>query len=195
MNKIIYSLLTLMFLHQLSFAQGNNKPQRSTFAVSYIYNDFKSAAAVRANNIGNVMKNGQFGKLRNMAPGLSLTYIKGLTKYHDVVTSLTGSFVDYPIPGKPAFGRDFLLLEADVSVRGKIISNNAAVSPYLQGGVGVSKYKGYFGGYIPVGMGLQVNLFQEAYMLINAQYRVPVSELVNYHFYYGIGFAGHLGKK
>jgi hypothetical protein len=195
MNKFICFLLSMITLQQLSLAQGKDKPQRSTLAVSYIYTDFKSAAAVRANNIGNVMKNGEFGKFRNMAPGLTVSYIKGLTKYHDIVTSLTGSFVDYPIPNRAAFGRDFLLLEGDVSARGKIISNNAAVSPYLQAGVGFSKYKGYFGSYIPVGMGLQVNLFQEAYILLNAQYRIPVSELVNYHFYYGIGFAGHLGKK
>jgi hypothetical protein len=97
------------------------------------------------------------------------------------------------MPDRAAFGRDFLLLEGDCSIRGKFISSKA-VSPYVQAGVGVSKFKSYYGAFIPVGAGLQVNLLDEAYILVNAQYRIPASEVANYHFFYSVGFAGRIGK-
>jgi OmpA-OmpF porin, OOP family len=38
-------------------------------------------------------------------------------------------------------------------------------------------------------------MVREAYLLINAQYRVPITETTNYHFWYSIGLAGNIGKK
>jgi len=77
-----------------------------------------------------------------------------------------------------------------------MFSNQYWVSPYLQLGVGISKFQGYWGAFIPAGVGLQVNLFDEAFLLINSQYRVPVTEnTANYHFFHSIGLAGIIGKK
>lgn len=195
MRKITGLFIALVMFQFLATAQSSKgSVQKSSFAVHFIFNDFKSAAAVRANNFGTVLKNKEFGKLKEMAPGLAFNYIKGMSRNFDLSAMLSGSFVDYPIPNKAAFGRDFLLLEGDVSVRGKMVSNNYFLQPYVQAGIGVSKYKSYYAAYMPVGVGLQLNLFDESYLLINAQYRIPVTELANYHFFYGLGFAGNIGK-
>ena len=195
MKKFAGALLALVFYSTLAFSKNDEYIQKPTFAVSFIFNDFTSAANVRANSLGTVFKNQQFGKVKNMAPGLALSYIKGMTRNFDFTTTLAGSFVDYPVPNKPSFGRDFLLLEGDVSVRGKMISNKSFINPYLQAGLGVAKYKSYFSTFIPVGAGMQINLFDEAYLLVNAQYRVPMTEYGNYHFYFGFGLAGNIGKR
>lgn len=195
MKKITGLLVLLVLLNTMAMAQDDDAIQKPTFGVHFFLNDFKTAAAVRANSLGIVLKNREFGKIRDMSPGLALNYIDGLSKHYDVSASIAGSFVDYPIPNKAAFGRDFLLLEGDVSIRGKLISNKAFINPYLQAGVGVSKYKSYYGAFLPLGAGLQVNVFNEAYLLVNAQYRVPITETTQYHFWFGIGLAGNIGKK
>lgn len=195
MKKISGLILALALLSASASAQDDDAIQKPTFAISFFFNDFKSAANVRANSLGAVLKNREFGKLKDMAPGLSVSFIKGLTKTFDFSASLGGSFLEYPIPNKDPFGKDFLLLEGDLSMRAKLISNKAVVSPYIQLGLGVSKYKGYIGAFVPVGAGLQFNLFNEAYLLVNAQYRVPVTDNTQYHFFYSIGLAGNLSKQ
>ena len=40
------------------------------------------------------------------------------------------------------------------------------VTPYVSAGVGASKYKGYYGAFIPLGVGFKVNLFDEAAVFI-----------------------------
>jgi hypothetical protein len=195
MKKITGLLVAMVMLTTMVMGQDDDAIQNPTLAVHFFFNDFKSAAAIRSSSLGVALKNQEFGKVKDMSPGLALNFIKGLSRYYDFTTTLAGSFVDYPMPNKAAFGRDFLLLEGDISVRGKLISNKAVVSPYLQLGMGFSKYQGYYGAFVPIGAGLQVNMFSEAYLLINAQYRVPITETTNYHFWYGIGLAGNIGKK
>jgi OmpA-OmpF porin, OOP family len=196
MRKTTGLLFAFVLLNTWAFGQDDDDAiQKPTFGVHFFFNDFKTATAVRNNSLGIVFKNKQFAKVRDMSPGLALNYINGITRHFDFTTSLAGSFVDYPIPNKTAFNRDFLLLEGDVSVRGKMISNKAIINPYIQAGMGFSYYKSYLGAFLPLGAGLQVNIFNEAYILVNAQYRVPISEVTNYHFWWGIGLAGNIGKK
>ena len=186
--------MAFMLSFSMANAQNSGKVQQSSFGVQFIMTDFVSAANIRNNNIGTVLKNKEFGVINKMAPGIALTYTKGIDRNYDFATTLSGCFLNYPIPEKSNLSGDFLLVEADASIRGKLIPNEAAVNPYLQAGFGGSMYKGYFAAFIPVGMGLQVNLLKDSYLLINAQYRVPVTQLANYHLFYGIGFAGNLGK-
>ncbi len=86
-------------------------------------------------------------------------------------------------------------MKLDVSVRGKMFSNKYVVSPYLQAGLGASMYKGTFGAFIPAGVGVQFNILNEAFLIVNSQYRIPVTESANYHFYHSIGLAGVIGKE
>lgn len=195
MKKIPAFIALLLSVSVSVFGQDNDYIQKPTFGVHFIFTDFQTAAAVRANSLGVVLKNRQFGKIKTMSPGLALNYIQGITRTFDISTSLAGSFVDYPFPNKKKVGADKLLLEADFSVRAKLISNRSIINPYVQAGLGASKFQGYYGAFVPLGAGLQVNIFNEAYLLINAQYRVPVTEITEYHFFWGIGLAGNIGKK
>jgi len=193
MKKILVSVLALLFLHA-AFAQTNNI-QGPTLGVHFFLNDFEGAQKVRSTSFSTAIREKEFGKLKEMTPGIALNYIQGITKYVDVSSTLAGSFIDYPQRTRAPFNRDFFLLEGDISFRGKLLPNNYWISPYLQAGVGVSKYKGYFDAFIPAGVGIQVNIFDEAYLLLNSQYRIPVTESANYHFYFSIGLAGSIGKK
>ncbi|MBL7728643.1 MAG: OmpA family protein [Dinghuibacter sp.] len=131
-----------------------------------------------------------------MSSGLAASYMKGMNNYVDVQARLAASFLDMPVTGRGPFGGDFLLLEADASVLLKMLPDKYWVSPYLNIGIGASNYKkGYFGAFMPLGVGLQVNFYDDAFLLINSQYRVPVSGTNNYHFFHSIGVAGTIGKR
>lgn len=193
MKKNVGLLLAVLPLLAPAFSQ-DDFIQRPTLGIYFFFNDFKTAANIRSTSLGTVLRNDPF-KLQNMNPGLALNYFNGLNRYFDFTSTLTGSFLDYFDQNNAPLGADNLLLEGDVSIKGKLFSNRYWVSPFLQIGTGFSKYRGYWGAFIPAGTGFQVNLFNEAYFVFNAQYRVAVTETVSNHFFYSIGIAGIIGRR
>jgi hypothetical protein len=194
MKKNVGLLLAVVLFLAPAFCQDENI-QRPTLGIFFFFNDFKTAENIRASSLREVLRNSEFGKLREMVPGLALSYMNGLNGHFDFSTTLTGSFIDYYKRNGAVLGQDNLLLEGDVSVKGKLFTNRYWVSPFIQAGAGISKYRAYWGSFIPAGMGLQVNLFDEAFFIFNAQYRVAVTNTVSNHFFYSIGIAGNIGGR
>lgn len=194
MKKNVGLLLAILPFLAPAFCQ-NEHIQRPTLGIYFFFNDFKTAENIRATSLRETLRNSQFGKLRDMSPGLALNYMNGLNSHVDFTTTITGSFIDYHKRDGTMLGQDNLLLEGDVSVKGKLFTNRYWVSPFLQAGVGISKYRAYWGAFIPAGMGVQLNLFDEAFFLLNAQYRVAVTNTVSNHFFYSIGIAGNIGGR
>ncbi len=193
MKKILLAFLAIG-LFVTSFAQNDLK-KRPALAIHFLLDDFKSASDLRTYGLGSLIKSKQWHKTGRMVAGLAVSYMEGLSDHLDFATTLSGSFVDYPVPNKASFNANNFLLEAAATVNLKLTTDNYWCSPFLTFGVGASKYKGYFGAFIPAGVGLQFNLFDEAYLLLNSQYRIPVTENVAYHFYHSIGIAGSIRKK
>jgi hypothetical protein len=194
MKKVVGFLLGVLPILAPAFSQ-DDYIQRPTLGIYFFFNDFKTAANIRATSLREVLRNSQFGKLKEMSPGLALNYMTGLSRHFDLTGTLTGSFLDYNKRDGTSLGQDKLLLEGDVSLKGKLFSNRYWVSPFLQIGAGISKYRAYWGAFVPAGMGFQVNLFDEAFFIIQAQYRIAVTSAVSNHFFYSIGIAGNIGKK
>jgi hypothetical protein len=179
-----------------SAQEEENYTQQPALSINFLLHDFQTAAKIRNSSLSSVLANKQFGKMKDMSPGLAISYSEGLSNNFDLSVTLAGSFLDYPREdASPSSGSDKFLLEADVSIRGKMFSDKYWLTPYFQGGLGASKYKGYYGAFVPLGVGLQLNFFDEAYLLINSQYRVPVTQSASYHFYHSIGLAGNIGKR
>lgn len=196
--KFTRIILALFCLHTTGlFAQDETDyRQQPALSIQFLLHDFQTATRIRNSSLSSVLSNKQFGKIKDMSPGLAISYSDGLSNNFDFLVTLAGSFLDYPRENSSSSsGGDKFLLEADASVRGKMFSNKYWFTPYLQAGLGASKYKGYYGAFLPLGAGIQLNFFDEAFLLINAQYRVPVTETASYHFYYSIGLAGNIGRK
>lgn len=194
MKKNVGLLLAVLPLLAPAFSQ-DDYIQRPTLGIFFFFNDFKTAENIRASSLREVLRNSEFGKLREMSPGLALNYNNGITAHFDFATTLTGSFIDYYKPDSSSLGQDNLLLEGDVSLKGKLFSNRYWVSPFAQIGAGISKYRTYWGAFIPAGIGLQVNLFDEAFFILNGQYRIAVTNTVSGHFFYSLGIAGNIGGR
>ena len=88
-----------------------------------------------------------------------------------------------------------MLLEGAATLNLKLLSDKYCFTPFLTAGIGGSKYIGYYSAFMPFGVGAQVRLIDEVYLLLNSQYRVPITENGSYHFYHSVGFAANLTKK
>lgn len=196
MKKILTILFALYLIVPGTFAQ-DDEIRPAAIGVSFILNDFTTADRIRSGSLSRVLSNKQWAKVREMASGLAITYFKGLRKHVDFAATLAGSFVNYPLLNRAASSGDKFLLEADASVNLKMVSEKYWVQPYLIAGLGAQMYDGiYFGAFIPTGVGLKLNLFDDAHLFVTSQYRIPVTkETVNYHFLHQFGIAGRIGAR
>lgn len=195
MKKFLAVLLALYIFVPASFGQSD-EVRPAAIGVSFILNDFKTAERIRSTSLSQVMSSDSWSKFKDMTPGVAVTYFKGLSKHIDFAGTLAGSFLKYPLDDK-TFSSDGFLLEADASANFKMFSEKYWFQPYITLGVGAHMYNGkYFGAFLPAGLGLKVNFFDDAHLFITSQYRIPVTrQTANYHFMNQIGIAGRIGKK
>jgi OmpA-OmpF porin, OOP family len=195
MKKILVSLLSFFLLIQ-AFGQSNDYVRTSSLGISFFLTDFVTPQRIRSTSLSTVLRDKQIARLKEMAPGIAVTYFKGLRSHMDFAGTLGGSFVNYPFPNRAAFAGSNLLLEADASVDFKMTSEKYWVQPYASVGVGAHKYKVYYGAFLPIGIGFKINFFDEASLFFNSQYRIPITtETANYHFFHSVGVAGIIAKK
>lgn len=192
MKKLLFSVLAFG-LCAVAFSQDEYK-KKPTFGVQFFLNDFQTAADLRNMSLAHVLRTKEWHKTKNMTSGLAFNYLEGMSNNVDLFVSLAGSFVDYPVPNKVSNSQQRLLLEASAAANIKLVPDNYYVSPYLTLGIGGSKFSGYYGAFIPAGLGLQIKVLDDTYLMLNTQYRIPVTENVAYHFYHGFGVAQSFGK-
>jgi len=183
MKKKIWFYLYLMVSFQIVYSQDTRYIQQPAVGIHVLLNVFSYKDSLHAP--------GQFNYRR---AGIALNYLQGITPRTDWNINVAGSFVNFP--GIEKSGTDKrLLLEGDVSLREKLFPGRRKVNPFLQAGVGVSRFDDYYGIYVPAGLGLHINLPGEALLLLNAQYRIPVTSNQTAHFYGSIGIAGIIGRR
>lgn len=194
MKKLL--LLLIAFISYVSsYSQKTDYKKGHAFGFSLFLNDFQTASEIRSGGIVDVFKNHDFFKPSRMNPGISVSYLSGLSNHADFIATLGVSFLDYPNQNITQTSNNNSLLESTAALNLKLLTDKYVVVPYIDLGVGVSKYEKYFGAFVPLGVGLQVNIADEAYLLLNSQYRVAITENASYHFYHSIGIAGNISKK
>ncbi len=191
MRKFYLSIFALLFFVNCFSQNVYKKP--AALGINFFLIDFKTAADIRANGLANVLRSKQFFKPGQMNVGIGISYLKGLSDHVDFAGALGTSSGEYPINNISLTG---LLLESTAGINIKLLSDKYTVNPFLNVGAGASTYEGvYYAAFAPVGAGLQINIFDEAYILLNSQYRIPVTQNAGYHFYHGFGIAGNIGSK
>src|ERR1700754_117086 len=78
MKKPLGSLLALILLFDTAFSQNKDDKdyiQNPTLGVHFLFHDFKTAIDIRNSSLSTVLKNKQFGKVKEMSPGLAINYI------------------------------------------------------------------------------------------------------------------------
>ncbi len=190
--KSFYLFVCIFFIAIGAYAQSKDYKKASSLGINFILNDFQAASAIRTNGLVQTIESKNLLSTQNFHPGLGITFMDGLSNHVDFIATLEGSFLNYPIKNKPNFDNNTLLLESTAGLNLKLLSDNYLFSPYVNLGVGFSKYKKYFAAMMPVGAGLQINVAREAFILLNSQYRIPVTENASYHFTHSISVVANL---
>ncbi len=196
MKKLLASVIAFSSLIITGHGQTKGPIRQSAIGISFTLTDFVTAQRIRSGSLSQVLSQKQVAKFREMSPGIGISYYKGLLPRIDFAATLNGSFLDYPFRNRGPFGDNNFLLEADASANFKLVTEDYWVIPYVSAGIGAHMYKVYYGAFIPLGIGIRINLFDEAGININSQYRIPVNyETANYHFYHSVGIYGIIGQK
>ena len=182
MKKIYLSIFSLLFIVGC-FAQNEYK-KRQTLGFSFTLHDFKTPAEVRSKSLVSVIREKRLFKTENMESGIAINYFKGLSNYVDLVSSFGVSSLSSSLSSE---------LTAGINL--KLLTDKYAVVPFINAGIGASASNGYYGAVTPVGTGIQVNFSEEVFFLVNAQYRIPVTQNASSHLYYGFTIAGNIGKE
>ena len=193
MKKIISIIVLGIFALQLA-AQVPQERKPSTLAFHVFYNDFNTAQQIKASSLNNVLKNQLWSKMSDMQTGFGINYLKGIRNKIDFVATLDGSWTDYLYEDGSTNGSNQFLLDANASLNLKLLTDRHTLVPYISSGIGVSLYQGKTGFYVPVGAGLQFNVFNDAFVFTNIQYRYALTSTVNDHLYYTIGIGVSIGK-
>lgn len=192
--KKLFVLLLSISLFATSFGQTTYK-KGNALGISFFLNDFKTASDIKADGLAYTLQHGKIFSPSRMNPGLAINYLTGLSDHIDFIATLGGAFLEYPIKNVAPSNGDKFLLETTAALNLKLLSDHYWVTPFVDLGAGVSKYSSHYSASIPAGVGLQVNLLDEAFLLFNSQYRIPVTENASYHFYHSIGVAGNISAK
>ena len=193
MKKIALSLIIMACVSFTSNAQTENttNARRERIGFSFIANDFATAERIRTTSFARVLREESMSKLKEMGHGFAVHYFRGFTPNIDLQATFGGSFVRFALPGKNINSNRFLT-EIDASANFKMFSQ-ATFNPYLIAGIGASKYTNVFGAFLPLGGGVNINLFNELDLFSQLQYRIPVTQDANkHHFQVSFGVASNL---
>ncbi len=195
MKQKLTLILALTLLATSGFSQkkmSNDSKKGSLFGMHFNMEDFNAPLGIKDPGTGKV-----YNKFRDMDKGFSLSYWKGLTSRVDLSIRLNGMFRDYHTiyygnpDGQTEFG---LELEPTLNVR--IFPDKALINPFVTVGVGGGLYTDHFGGYVPAGLGTQINFNSVTYLFVQAQYRWTLSKkTLGDHLFYSVGFAQNIGKE
>jgi outer membrane protein OmpA-like peptidoglycan-associated protein len=179
-----------------SIAQTNHSPVKGSVAgFNFGFVDFTSPAYIDTSSIKNAFKHGDLVNFKEMSPSLSLSYWKGINKYIDVSGRISGVLYKNLNTIATADNSNNLGGEFEVALNARPISDNHLFSPFLTAGVGGAYYN-KLGGYVPLGLGFQFNFMSEAYLMLQTQYRLTLSEkVIPDNLYHSIGILVNVGKE
>ncbi|MBL7729196.1 MAG: OmpA family protein [Dinghuibacter sp.] len=194
MKRVLLSLMAVLLV-TASFAQKNPNTRKNTFGIHFFLNDFQTGRALDTAKVKDVLDRNDWYKPSRMSPGFAISLTRGLLPNIDFRGTFSASFEDYPFKKKATTGLNAFLGELDLSVNLKAVNDKHWVIPYLTAGIGGSIYKNNIGAIAPVGVGLQLNLFNETYVDLSTQLRMGITDNTTNHLYHSLGIAGNIFNK
>lgn len=166
---------------------GQKKP--SLFGVAFTLTDFNAPKNFGSN------RNASTIKIKDMAPGVSAYYFKGLTPFIDFSTRFNSVFYDYSAIFSGRTAKTEIGLELEPAINIRPLKDENVWAPFLSAGIGAGIYSGRMGGYFPLGAGLQLNASNVTYFLLQAQYKWTFTpQVLGNNLFYSIGFAQNVGN-
>ena len=170
--KNFTAALLLLFIVNVSFAQNFGSTKKGT-AIGFSVNGVDFSASVP--------------KAGKLDPGFSVMYWKGITDHVDFSVRYNGLFTDYT---KSATVTNSYTNEFEGSLHARLLTDDHLLNPFLSAGLGIGSYgKNVWAGYAPLGVGIQLNMFNEGYLFLQANYRTSFSKTkLDNNMFYSLGF-------
>lgn len=195
MKQKLTLILALTLLATSGFSQkkmSNDSKKGTLLGLHFNMADFNAPLGIKNPETGKV-----YTRFRDLNKGFSLSYWKGISNRLDFSLRLNGMFRDYNAiyygtpQGKTEFG-----VELEPTLNARLFPDAALINPFLTVGVGGGLYTDHFGGYVPAGLGAQINFNSVTYLFVQAQYRWTLSKkTLGDHLFYSVGFAQNIGKE
>src|SRR5438067_7620709 len=103
MGKLLFALIIVSCCPLIAFCQKGDYRKPPALGIHFFFDDFKGAQYLRSNGLHAALRDKQLSDFKDMAPGLALNYLYGLTNRIDLSLNMAGSFLAYPIPEHPVF--------------------------------------------------------------------------------------------
>lgn len=187
MLGIAYSQDSTVMSNPISLKNKYTKPQ--ALVVSMIMQDHRTDHLISGNFYSNVLFKGHGADLRNLAPGINVTYIAGVNDYLDVLGAAQMSVARLYNKTTGDFQKSDIFNSGYIGARGKYPSDKSPVSVYLEAGIGLA-YSGKLNGFAPIGGGFQFNIMKQTYIYLGTNYNFMFSKIAGNYVQYNLGFGG-----
>ena len=173
-KKYLKTTLFLIMLSPIAFGQNFDSPKKGSligFSANLV--DFSASLP----------------KIGKIDPGFSLMYWKGITKKIDFSFRYNGLFSDYT-QNSSITSNDYIN-EFEGSLHARALNDNHLFNPFISAGLGIGNYGNKtWAPYAPLGIGLQVNMYGEGYIFLQANYRLSFTNTkLDNNIFYSLGFA------
>jgi OmpA-OmpF porin, OOP family len=186
MKAVGIFLLLLYSNHGLA---QTNKPKDILIGLHFFYNDFKTAELIQQSSIGKVVQQKTWSKPLVMQSGFGLSALKYYNQKIAFYAAANASRMDYPNAAYQYQNKDKFLLDISVGTQISMFPKKTFINPYISGGITINSWGGKGGYLLPVGMGIQINLFKESFINANFQKQFAITKNATTHFYYNLGIA------
>ncbi len=139
-----------------------------------------------------------FTRLENMDYGFSLSYWKGLTNTIDLSTRGGIIFHDYQSEDRNQLNNEKknIGVEIEPTLNFRPYGDNSLFAPFITAGIGGGYYTGEIGAYVPAGLGVQLNLQSNTYIMVQTQYRFSLTkDVLKDNIFYSLGLAQNISKE
>lgn len=181
--------IAILFLSTGVFAQASGSkygPKTKAEMIGFHYNalDFITPVTWKDNAAPR-----RVARPGDMDYGFSLSYWRGIKPKIDLCVKFNGNMHDYAGDRGESTTKTETGLELEPSINARALDNDNFFSPFLTAGLGLGLYTGEFGAYLPVGTGLQFNFSGNTMMMLQANYRLSLSEeILDDQLVYSLGF-------
>lgn len=191
MKKVMLCFMLLVLCFFTLSAQ-----RKSVAGFSANLTDFSTPDALKGSSINNIFEGGKWSKVKEMDAGFSIYYFGGIS-----------SKINYSIRYNGVFGSTFSSVQPNLkeyynelegSAHAFLLKPHVLLNPFITAGIGIGNYwkKNGFQTYVPLGVGLQINLMDESYFFLQANYRRSLNRSnVPDNIFYSLGVAQNLIEK
>ena len=98
MKKLLTLVFFLYCLITTSRGQTISPIRQQSLGINFTLTDFETANLIRTHSLSSVLRDKKWAKMKEMSPGLSVSYAKGVTSHIDFTAELNGSLVSCKAP-------------------------------------------------------------------------------------------------